>query len=47
MPISPRRIVSDILLMPTLQISNPIEAFIQMIIDDFAERTCLYLRVHV
>jgi hypothetical protein len=39
MPISPRRIVPDMLLMPTLKVSNPIEAFIQMIIHDFARDT--------
>jgi hypothetical protein len=45
MPISPRRIVP--LLMSALQISNPVEEFIQMIIDDLAERVCLYTRVHM
>jgi hypothetical protein len=46
MPISPRRIVPNMLLMPALKISNPVEAFIQMVIHDFARRTCLYWRVH-
>jgi hypothetical protein len=36
MPIGPRRIVPDVLLMPALEIGNPVEAFIQVIIHDFA-----------
>jgi hypothetical protein len=40
MPVSPGRIVPDMLLMPALKISNPIEAFIQMVIDDSAGSTC-------
>jgi hypothetical protein len=39
MPISPRRIMPDMLLMPALKISNPIEAFVQMIIHNFAGNT--------
>lgn len=41
MAISPRRIVTDMLLMPALQIGNPIEAFIQMIIYNLAGGACL------
>jgi hypothetical protein len=40
MPISPRRIVPDVLLMTALKIGNPVEAFIQVIIHDFARSTC-------
>jgi hypothetical protein len=36
MPISPRRIVPDMLLMSALKIGNPIEAFIQVKIYDLA-----------
>jgi hypothetical protein len=39
----------DMLLMPALKISNPIEAFVQMIIHNFAtntDRLCLQ-RFHV
>ena len=32
--------------MPALKISNPVEAFVQMVIYDLARRTYLYLRVH-
>jgi hypothetical protein len=46
MPMSPRWIVPDMLLMPTFQISDPVEAFIQMVIHDLARRT-LHLSVHM
>jgi hypothetical protein len=36
MPISPRRIVPDVLLMPALKVCNPVEELIQMKIYDFA-----------
>jgi hypothetical protein len=36
MPMSPRRIVPDMLLMPALQLGNPIAAFIQMVINDLS-----------
>ncbi|MGC1617929.1 MAG: hypothetical protein WA765_05520 [Candidatus Acidiferrum sp.] len=51
MPIRPGRIVPDVLLMPALQISNPVEALIQMVINNPAwsalrlrvqEVTCTY-----
>src|SRR5580658_2186138 len=44
MPVRPRRIVPDMLLMPALQISNPVKALIQMVINDSA-RSALRLRV--
>ncbi len=44
MPIRPGRIVPDVLLMPALQIGNPVEALIQMVINDPA-RSALRLRV--
>ena len=34
MPMRPRRIVPDVLLMPTFQIGNPVEEFIQVVIHD-------------
>ena len=40
MAISPRRIVSDVLLMPAFKVSNPVEGLIQMKIYDFASDTC-------
>jgi hypothetical protein len=40
MPISPGRIVPDVLLVPALKVSNPVEGFIQMKIYDFASDTC-------
>jgi hypothetical protein len=44
MPISPWGIVTDMLLVPAVQISNPIKGFVQMIIDDLARDTyCLRL----
>jgi hypothetical protein len=46
MPIGPGRIVPHILLMSAFQISNPVEAFIQMKIDDLAGHTCSQLSVH-
>jgi hypothetical protein len=42
--ISPRRIVTDMLLMSALQIRNPIEAFIQMKIYNLARSTRLRCR---
>jgi hypothetical protein len=42
--ICPRRIVADVLMMPALQISNPVEALIQMVINDPA-RSALRLSV--
>jgi hypothetical protein len=39
MPNSPRWIVADMLLMPALKISNPVEAFVQMKIYDLARDT--------
>lgn len=35
-PMRPRRIVSDMLLMPALQLGNPIAASIQMVINDLS-----------
>jgi hypothetical protein len=45
MPIRPRRIVPDILLMPACKISNPVETLVQMIVHDLTRRTRLQLRV--
>lgn len=44
MPIRPRRIVPDVLMMPAFQVSNPVKALIQMVINDPA-RSALRLRV--
>lgn len=44
MPVRPRRIVPDVLLMTALQISNPFEALIQMVINNPA-RNALRVRV--
>jgi hypothetical protein len=44
MPISPWGIVTDMLLVPAVKISNPIKGFVQMKIDDRARdayRLCL------
>jgi hypothetical protein len=43
MPIRPRRIVPDVLMMPAFQISDPVKALIQMVINDPA-RSALRLR---
>jgi len=40
MPISPGRVVPDVLLVPALKVSNPIAGLIQMKIYDFASDTC-------
>jgi hypothetical protein len=40
MPMSPRRIVPDMLLMPALQLANPIAAFIQTVINDLSRCAC-------
>jgi hypothetical protein len=47
MPISPRGIVPNMLLMSARKISNPVEALIQMIIQDPARCTYLHLRIHI
>jgi hypothetical protein len=36
MPIGPRRIVADVLLMSTFKVGNPVEEFVQMKIYNFA-----------
>jgi hypothetical protein len=40
MAISPRRIVPNVLLVPALKVSNPIEGLVQMKIYNFASDTC-------
>jgi len=44
MPIRPRRIVADMLLVPARQISNPIALLIEMVVNDLAG-SALGLRV--
>jgi hypothetical protein len=39
MAVSPRRIMSDVLLMSALKLSNPVQTFIQMKIDNFPQLT--------
>jgi hypothetical protein len=45
--ISAQQVVPHMLLMPAFQISNPVKAFIQMIIYDLVRHTCLHLRVYI
>lgn len=40
MAVGPGWIVTDMLLMPAVKVCDPIEAFIQMIIHNFARNTC-------
>jgi hypothetical protein len=49
MPIGPRRIVADVLLMSTFKVGNPVEGFVQMKIYNFArDAYCMGLRyIHV
>jgi hypothetical protein len=49
MPIGPRRIVADVLLMPTFKVGNPVEEFVQMKIYNFARDVCRMglRRIHV
>jgi hypothetical protein len=50
MPIGPRRIVADVLLMSTFKVGNPVEEFVQMKIYNFARDAyrmglrCIHLR---
>jgi hypothetical protein len=37
MAVSPRRIMSDVLLMSALKLSNPVQIFIQMKTDNFPQ----------
>jgi len=47
MAVSPRRIMSDVLLMSALKLSNPIQIFIQMKTNNFPQLTLrLSLRFH-
>src|SRR6516164_5515458 len=47
MSFSPRRIMADVLLMPTLQLSNPIRLLISVETSDFAGLTLRWLmRIH-
>jgi hypothetical protein len=47
MAVGPRRVVADVLLMPTVKFSNPIQNFIQMKVNDFSHRSGSYLpRLH-
>lgn len=49
MPIGPRRVVADVLLMPTFKVGNPVEEFVQMKIYNFAWDVCRMglRRIHV
>ena len=47
MSFSPRRIMADVLLMPTLQLGNPIRLLISVETSDFARLTSRWLmRIH-